>query len=186
MNDNVNILKTIQLNDVPWNRMSSFADDSSELPKLLEKLKNDIDSESVLDSLEKIEKIIEKDNKLCQSTPFALVFLIDYFGRMSLNPDLSITECEILDNLKDFFEIVVDDFMIAEEKFAASKLNDFSEMISEKYLSVQNNQKSVFSDEVVFSFYYYSYKIIVDMIERLKHYENFLPERIVTELSEII
>ena len=186
MNDNIKNLKTIQLKEVPWDRMNSFSENSSDLPKLIEILQKDISSQSALDALNKIEKMIEKDNKLCQSTPFALVFLIEYFGRLSINPDLSITECEILDNLKDFFEVVVDDFMIAEEKYDASKLNDFSEMISEKYLLVNKNQKIVFSDEVIFSFYYYSYKIIVDMIERLKHYENFLPERIVTELSEII
>ncbi len=183
MNDNVNILKNLQLNEIPWNRMRNFADDPSELPGLLENLQQNVNSESALDSLEKVEKIIEKGGRLCQSTPFALVFLIEYFGKLSLKPDLSVTECEILDNMKDFFEVVVDDFMIAEEKYDASKLNDFSEMISEKYLS---DKESIFSDEVIFSFYYYSYKIIVDMIERLKHYENFIPERIITELSEII
>lgn len=186
MNDNVNVLKNLQLNEVPWARMNSFAENSSDLPKLIEMLQKDIKSASALESLDKIEKIIEKDNQLCQATPFALVFLIDYFGKLSLKPDLSITECEILDNLKDFFEVIVEDFMIAEEKFDASKLNDFSEMISEKYLSSDNNRSMTFSDEVIFSFYYYSYKIIVDMIERLKHYENFLPERIVTELTEIV
>lgn len=183
MNDNACILRNIQLNDIPWGRMRCVSGSASELPELICRLQNDQRSDKIVDLLNKIEKMTEKNGELCQSTPFVLVFLIDFFGRLSLKPDLSIVECEILDNLKDFFEVIVDDFMIAEERYDASKVNDFSEMISEKILSC--NDKN-FSDEVVFSFYFYSYKLIVEMIERLTHYENFLPERIVTELSEII
>ncbi len=168
-------VKSLNINDIPWNRMVTAYGTAEKYPEYL----------SILDEMKDLDKIKQAWNSISdfehQSTmfapaPFALVFLKRIYEKAK---NMDTPEAEwIVEKFSKDFEYYLEICEYAENSEHAEHLPDFSDMLDEEYLLpeeylsegltednledyLEEYDENFMSDENYFySLYYYSKKVI--------------------------
>ncbi len=168
-------VKSLNINDIPWNRMVTAYGTAEKYPEYL----------SILDEMKDLDKIKQAWNSISdfehQSTmfapaPFALIFLKRIYEKAK-NTDTPEAEW-IVEKFSEDFEYYLEICEYAENSEHAEHLPDFSDMLDEEYLLpeeylseglteddledyLEEYDENFMSDENYFySLYYYSKKVI--------------------------
>lgn len=151
---------------------------------------------SVKDALSEIMNDIEHQGTLWHSTPFAMIFLV-----RSLEHAVGETEERqiadyMITTLLDFFVLIAEcyyDFCgEIEEGDAEDMLPFFSDMLKEEYLASENeDEDSVLSiyeenEDLFYSFWYYSYRVLLYARPLLEKLENTSYGEKAQELLEML
>ena len=190
-------MQNIKLEEVPWHRLSTAYGRAADFPKYYNIIWDMADLSSVEAALTEVLSDIEHQGTLWHSTPFAMIFLARIFEHAI--PEVSKNACAdfIIENLLDFFELIVDCFDEYDEMEHDEPLPEFSDMLQEAYLGSELYDEEEEEDDdfdrfeegdydVIYSFWYYSYQVLLLCKPMLKKLENTSFKEQAEELDEII
>lgn len=158
---------------IPWYRMFTAYGTAENYNELLVTLEQSNDVEEWKEAYNKISDF-EHQGTMFPPAPFTLVFLVRILEK-NLN---SVTKAEevIAEKLIDQFIYYADVCSDAEDTVHAQPLGDFSDMLDEKYLLPEEfsdddleeifDDPDAISDELFYSFYYYS-KMVLSQVPEL-------------------
>ena len=189
-------MQNLKLEEVPWHRLSTAYGRAADFPEYYNTIWDMADLESVETALTEILSDIEHQGTLGHSTPFAMIFLVRIFEHAI--PEISKNACAdyIIENLLDFFALIVDCFDEYDEMEHDEQLPEFSDMLQEDYLGSDLYDEDEEEDDfdrfeegdydVIYSFWYYSYQVLLLCKPMLKKLENTSFEEQAEELYESI
>ena len=171
MADNNNFIQTVKSDEIPWQRLTTAYGRASGFPKYLDVLSKMKDLEAINNAGEEIAINIEHQSTLWHSTPFALIFLGRIF-KQALDRRKQDNIADYLANeLLELFIEVAEAIKGAEGLEHADQLLYFSDLLKEEYLwseeydedadELRYESDEVFPDDLFYSFYYYSYQVLL-------------------------
>ena len=174
-------MQNLKLEEVPWHRLSTAYGRAADFPEYYNTIWDMADLASVKTALTEILSDIEHQGTLCHSTPFAMIFLARIFEHAI--PEISKNACAdfIIENLLDFFELIVNCFDEYDEMEHDEQLPEFSDMLQEDYLGSEIYGEDEEDDydrfeggdyDVIYSFWYYSCQVLFLCKPMLKKLEN--------------
>ncbi len=196
MDKNQAYVQNVSIEEIPWYRIGTAYGMASDFPKYFEEIWNMDSLASVKDALSEIMNDIEHQGTLWHSTPFAMIFLV-----RSLEHAVGETEERqiadyMITTLLDFFVLIAEcyyDFCgEIEEGEAEDMLPFFSDMLKEEYLASENeDEDSVLSiyeenEDLFYSFWYYSYRVLLYARPLLEKLENTSYGEKAQELLEML
>lgn len=195
MNKTLAYMQNLKLEEVPWHRLSTAYGRAARFPEYFTTLWDLADLASVKTALTEILSEIEHQGTLWHSTPFAMIFLARIFEHAI--PEISKNECAdfIIENLLDFFELIVNCFDEYDEMEHDEQLPEFADMLQEDYLGSDIYDEDEEDDfdrfeegdyDVIYSFWYYSYQVLLLCKPVLKKLENTSFQEQAEELDESI
>ena len=196
MDKNQAYVQNVTIEEVPWHRITTAYDMASDFPEFFNEIWAMDSLASVKDALSEIMNDIEHQGTLWHSTPFAMIFLV-----RSLEHAVGETEERqiadyMITTLLDFFVLIAEcyyDFCgEIEEGDAEDMLPFFSDMLKEEYLASENeDEDSVLSiyeenEDLFYSFWYYSYRVLLYARPLLEKLENTSYGEKAQELLEML
>ena len=196
MDKNQAYVQNVTIEEVPWHRITTAYDMASDFPEFFNEIWAMDSLASVKDALSEIMNDIEHQGTLWHSTPFAMIFLV-----RSLEHAVGETEERqiadyMITTLLDFFVLIAEcyyDFCgEIEEGEAEDMLPFFSDMLKEEYLASENeDEDSVLSiyeenEDLFYSFWYYSYRVLLYARPLLEKLENTSYGEKAQELLEML
>lgn len=196
MDKNQAYVQNVTIEEVPWHRITTAYDMASDFPEFFNEIWAMDSLASVEDALSEIMNDIEHQGTLWHSTPFAMIFLV-----RSLEHAVGETEERqiadyMITTLLDFFVLIAEcyyDFCgEIEEGDAEDMLPFFSDMLKEEYLASENeDEDSVLSiyeenEDLFYSFWYYSYRVLLYARPLLEKLENTSYGEKAQELLEML
>ena len=174
-------MQNLKLEEVPWHRLSTAYGRAADFPEYYNTIWNMADLASVKTALTEILSDIEHQETLWHSTPFAMIFLARIFEHAI--PEISKNACAdfIIENLLDFFEVIVNCFDEYDEMEHDEQLPEFSDLLQEDYLGSEIYDEDEEDDfdrfegsdyDVIYSFWYYSYQVLLLCKPMRKKLEN--------------
>ena len=171
MTDNNTFIQTVKLEEIPWHRLTTAYGRASGFPKYFDVLSKMKDLEAINNAGEEIAINIEHQSTLWHSTPFALIFLGRIF-KQALDRRKQDNIADYLANeLLELFIEVAEAIKGAEGLEHADQLPYFSDLLKEEYLwseeydedadELRYESDEVFPDDLFYSFYYYSHKVLL-------------------------
>lgn len=171
MADNNNFIQTVKSDEIPWHRLTTAYGRASGFPKYFDVLSKMKDLEAINNAGEEIAINIEHQSTLWHSTPFALIFLGRIF-KQALDRRKQDNIADYLANeLLELFIEVAEAIKGAEGLEHADQLPYFSDLLKEEYLwsekydeeadELRYESDEVFPDDLFYSFYYYSYQVLL-------------------------
>ena len=171
MADNNNFIQTVKSDEIPWQRLTTAYGRASGFPKYFDVLSKMKDLETINNAGEEIAINIEHQSTLWHSTPFALIFLGRIF-KQALDRRKQDNIADYLANeLLELFIEVAEAVKGAEGLEHADQLPYFSDLLKEEYLwseeydedadELRYESDEVFPDDLFYSFYYYSYQVLL-------------------------
>ena len=171
MADNNNFIQTVKSDEIPWQRLTTAYGRASGFPKYFDVLSKMKDLEAINNAGEEIAINIEHQSTLWHSTPFALIFLGRIF-KQALDRRKQDNIADYLANeLLELFIEVAEAIKGAEGLEHADQLPYFSDLLKEEYLwseeydededELRYESDEVFPDDLFYSFYYYSYQVLL-------------------------
>lgn len=168
MDQNEEFIRNVKIEDIPWKRITTAYGMAAELPGYLKTLQDM--SQGVRAAFREIITGIEHQSTLWHATPFALIFLVRIYHDAVKKKESNKTAAWLTEQLKEFFDLILeccrdlDDVEIKNEK----PLPLFSDMLKEEYLWPEDMDEEEederweegFSDELLVSFWYYSYEVV--------------------------
>ncbi|MDE5619287.1 MAG: hypothetical protein K2O29_07540 [Ruminococcus sp.] len=165
MNGIKEYIKSVNIKDIPWNRMATAYGTAKKYPEYL----------AVLDSMQNIKKMqkafdrisdFEHQSTMFPPAPFVLVFLVRILEKAK-NTDTPEAEW-LVSEMSKSFDYYLEVFEEADSMEHAEPLPNFSDMLDEEYLlegltedDLEEYDENFMSDENYFySLYYYSKKVI--------------------------
>lgn len=167
MEDIKGYVDSLNVDDIPWDRMVTAYGTAKKYPKYL----------AVLDSMQNIKKMqkafekisdFEHQSTMCPPAPFALIFLKRIYekAKNTNTPEAEWFINKINKHFGYFLEICAD----ADSMEHDEPLSNFSDMLDKKYLLPENFTKDDLDeffenpdsmpDDYFYSLYYYSKKVI--------------------------
>ena len=161
----------LSVHDIPWHRLVCTYGWAEDFPALLERV-SDGSPDEAAEALKTLSGEIEHQDTLWPCTPFALVFLVRLLKEICLRQDgqRMDTACGIVDILKNTAQVCRWAFGLEH----ADPLPCFADMLNEENLPPRGDRELPveegldFSDELFFSFYYYSFEILKSVEEIYK------------------
>lgn len=171
MADNNNFIQTVKSDEIPWQRLTTAYGRASGFPKYFDVLSKMKDLEAINNAGEEIAINIEHQSTLWHSTPFALIFLGRIF-KQALDRRKQDNIADYLANeLLELFIEIAEAIKGAEGLEHADQLPYFSDLLKEEYLwseeydedadELRYESDEVFPDDLFYSFYYYSYQVLL-------------------------
>ena len=171
MADNNNFIQTVKSDEIPWQRLTTAYGRASGFPKYFDVLSKMKDLEVINNAGEEIAINIEHQSTLWHSTPFALIFLGRIF-KQALDRRKQDNIADYLANeLLELFIEVAEAIKGADGLEHADQLPYFSDLLKEEYLwsekydedadELRYESDEVFPDDLFYSFYYYSYQVLL-------------------------
>ena len=164
-------IETVQVNDIPWHRLTTTYGRATDFPEALDVLWNMESIETVDVAGEALELNIEHQSTLWHATPFAMIFLLRIFKKAQEASAHNAVAQYLAEQLVELFTVIAEcirDGLMLEH---ADPLPNFEDMLNEEYLwSEEYNEDEdvlrfeeddVFPDDLFFSFYYYSLQILL-------------------------
>ncbi len=197
---NQKYIDNLKITEIPWARLGTPYGSGENFPKYFEILENiEVKTEKQIKwAIEQISSEMEHQDTLYPVTPFAMVFLMRIFREAVSKMQNNELFYSLADELLDIFLIIAESYDITKEMEHSKPLSHFSDMLKEEYLWPENCDEDEmdynFSEDLFYSFYYYSYQILLkerDFFERIKNLNlkgidnilEILPKK-ETELSE--
>ena len=171
MADNNNFIQTVKSDEIPWQRLTTAYGRATGFPKYFDVLSKMKDLEAINNAGEEIAINIEHQSTLWHSTPFALILLGRIF-KQALDRRKQDNIADYLANeLLELFIEVAEAIKGAEGLEHADQLPYFSDLLKEEYLwseeydedadELRYESDEVFPDDLFYSFYYYSYQVLL-------------------------
>ena len=164
-------IETVQVNDIPWHRLTTTYGRATDFPEALDVLWNMESIESVDAAGEVLELNIEHQSTLWHATPFAMIFLLRIFKKALEERTQNEVAQYLAEQLVELFTVIAEcirDGLMLEH---ADPLPNFEDMLNEEYLWSEEydededvlrfEEDDVFPDDLFFSFYYYSLQILL-------------------------
>ena len=183
-------IETVQVNDIPWHRLTTTYGRATDFPEALDVLWNMESIETVDAAGEALELNIEHQSTLWHATPFAMIFLLRIFKKAQEESTQNKVAQYLAEQLVDLFSVIAEcirDGLLLEH---ADPLPCFEDMLNEEYLwseeydededVLRYEEEDVFPDDLFFSFYYYSLQVL--LLGRLLLDKNNEQEAILLEL----
>ncbi len=175
----------LRIEDIPWCRLVSTYGRAEDFPALIGRVLRG-NSEEAMEALKILSGQIEHQNTLWPCTPFALTFLARKLKAICGQPedeqDIR-TACGIADALTHVAQVCEWAFNMEH----AGPLPEFADMLNQANLPPEDSQNLVdFSDELFFSFYFYSFKIIKEAAQLCGKPANDALRSAIAELNEIL
>lgn len=159
----------LKIKDIPWIRFATPYGRAEKFPEYFQSLNSD-NKEIIDKALQQIAWNVEHQDTLWPVTPVAMVFLARIFkDKIKEATDLSYY---IAERLLKIFILVADSCQYADEMEHTKPLSAFSDMLSEEALwpevpedyddevDMERYEEGPFSDELFYSFYYYSRMVL--------------------------
>jgi len=188
-------IETVQVNDIPWHRLTTTYGRATDFPEALDVLWNMESIETVDAAGEALELNIEHQSTLWHATPFAMIFLLRIFKKALEERTQNEVAHYLVEQLVDLFTVIAEcirDGLILEH---ADPLPKFEDMLNEEYLwseeydededILRYEEEEVFPDDLFFSFYYYSLQVLLlckPLLDKNNKYEVTLLE-LLTEIE---
>ena len=164
-------IETVQVNDIPWHRLTTTYGRATDFPEALDVLWNMERIETVDVAGEALALNIEHQSTLWHATPFAMIFLLRIFKKTKEErAHNEVAQC-LGEQLVELFTVIAEcirDGLMLEH---ADPLPNFEDMLNEEYLWSEEydededvlrfEEDDVFPDDLFFSFYYYSLQILL-------------------------
>lgn len=164
-------IETVQVNDIPWHRLTTTDGRATDFPEALDVLWNMESIETVDAAGEALELNIEHQSTLWHATPFAMIFLLRIFKKAQEASAHNAVAQYLAEQLVELFTVIAEcirDGLMLEH---ADPLPNFEDMLNEEYLWSEEydedkdvlrfEEDDVFPDDLFFSFYYYSLQILL-------------------------
>lgn len=171
MADNNNFIQTVKSDEIPWQRLTTAYGRASGFPKYFDVLSKMKDLEAINNAGEEIAINIEHQSTLWHSTPFALIFLGRIFKQALDRRKQDNIADYLVNELLELFIEVAEAIKGAEGLEHADQLPYFSDLLKEEYLwseeydedadELRYESDEVFPDDLFYSFYYYSYQVLL-------------------------
>ena len=183
-------IKTVQISDIPWHRLTTSYGRATDFPTELDVLWKMESIDAIDAASEEIALNIEHQSTLWHSTPFALIFLLRTFKKAVEEQRHNEVARYLAEALVELFIVIAEsirDGLVLEH---ADPLPNFVDMLDEEYLwsevydededMIRYEEDEVFPDDLFFSFYYYSLQVL--LLGRLLLDKNNEQEAILLEL----
>ena len=164
-------IETAQISDIPWHRLTTSYGRATDFPKELDVLWKMESIDTVDEAGKEIALNIEHQSTLWHSTPFALIFLLRTFKKAVEEQGHNEVARYLAEALVELFIVIAEsirDGLVLEH---ADPLPNFVDMLNEEYLwseeydededMIRYEEDEVFSDDLFFSFYYYSLQVLL-------------------------
>ena len=164
-------IETAQISDIPWHRLTTSYGRATDSPKELDVLWKMESIDTVDEASKEIALNIEHQSTLWHSTPFALIFLLRTFKKAVEEQRHNEVARYLAEALVELFIVIAEsirDGLVLEH---ADPLPNFVDMLNEEYLwseeydededMIRYEEDEVFSDDLFFSFYYYSLQVLL-------------------------
>ena len=164
-------IETVQVNDIPWHRLTTTYGRATDFPEALDVLWNMESIETVDAAGEALAMNIEHQSTLWHATPFAMIFLLRIFKKALEERTQNEVAHYLAEQLVDLFTVIAEcirDGLVLEH---ADSLPHFVDMLNEEYLwseeydededVLRYEEEDVFPDDLFFSFYYYSLEVLL-------------------------
>ena len=164
-------IETVQVNDIPWHRLTTTYGRATDFPAELDVLWNMESMDAVDAAGEALELNIEHQSTLWHATPFAMIFLLRIFKKAQEASAHNEVAQYLAEQLVDLFSVIAEcirDGLLLEH---ADPLPCFEDMLNEEYLwseeydededVLRYEEEDVFPDDLFFSFYYYSLQVLL-------------------------
>ena len=164
-------IETVQVNDIPWHRLTTTYGRATDFPAELDVLWNMESMDAVDAAGETLELNIEHQSTLWHATPFAMIFLLRIFKKAQEASAHNEVAQYLAEQLVELFTVIAEcirDGLMLEH---ADPLPNFEDMLNEEYLWSEEydededvlrfEEDDVFPDDLFFSFYYYSLQILL-------------------------
>ena len=164
-------IETVQVNDIPWHRLTTTYGRATDFPAELDVLWNMESMDAVDSAGEALELNIEHQSTLWHATPFAMIFLLRIFKKAQEASAHNAVAQYLAEQLVELFTVIAEcirDGLMLEH---ADPLPNFEDMLNEEYLWSEEydededvlrfEEDDVFPDDLFFSFYYYSLQILL-------------------------
>ncbi len=168
MDQNEEFIRTLKIEDVPWNRLTTAYGMATELPEYLKTVQAMSNRGSVKEALGEILDNIEHQSSLWHSTPFALIFLVRIYHDAEKQKESNKTAAWLLEELEDFFVLLIGYHDDLDDFESEEPLPLFSDMLNEEYLWPEDLDEEEqdewwdkgYADELHTSICYYSYELL--------------------------
>ena len=188
-------IETVKVSDIPWHRLTTSYGRATDFPAHL-KVLWDMDNIDAVDAAgEELALNIEHQSTLWHATPFALIFLLRIFKKAVEEQGHNEVARYLVEELAELFLIIAEcirDGLMLEH---ADPLPNFEDMLNEEYLwseeydededILRYEEEDVFPDDLFFSFYYYSLRVLLlckPLLDKNKEREAALLE-LLTEIE---
>ena len=164
-------IETVKVSDIPWHRLTTTYGRATDFPAHLEVLWDMKDVDAIDAAGEELAQNIEHQSTLWHATPFAMVFLLRIFKKALEERTQNEVAHYLVEQLVDLFTVIAEcirDGLMLEH---ADPLPNFEDMLNEEYLwseeydededVLRYEEEEVFSDDLFFSFYYYSLQVLL-------------------------
>ena len=164
-------IETVQVNDIPWHRLTTTYGRATDFPAELDVLWNMESMDAVDAAGEALELNIEHQSTLWHATPFAMIFSLRIFKKAQEASAHNAVAQYLAEQLVELFTVIAEcirDGLMLEH---ADPLPNFEDMLNEEYLWSEEydedkdvlrfEEDDVFPDDLFFSFYYYSLQILL-------------------------
>ena len=163
-------MESLEIGDVPWNRLPTIYGRATYFPKYFETLSKMENLDDIMRDGEEIAINIEHQSTLLHATPFAMVFLLRIFRKAYEQRETDEIARILFDELLELFMYIAESISDAFKCDHADELPRFADMLKEEYLWPEEYdeeedelryEKNPFPDDLFYSFYYYSYIVLL-------------------------
>ena len=164
-------IENVKVSDIPWHRLTTSYGRGTDFPNQFDVLWKMDSIEAVDATGEDIALNIEHQSTLWHATPFAMIFLLRIFKKAQEESAHNEVAQYLAEQLVELFTVIAEcirDGLMLEH---ADPLPNFEDMLNEEYLWSEEydededilrfEEDDVFSDDLFFSFYYYSLQILL-------------------------
>lgn len=181
---NQNYINHLKITEIPWSRLATPYGSAEKFPTYFEIIENIADQtkEKIDWAIEEIASEIEHQSTLWPVTPFAMVFLMRILKKAVYKMQENKEFYYLADELLHIFDIVAEGWDMAQEFEHDQPLSDFSDMLKEEYLWPEGCDEDEmdydFPNHLFYSFYYYSYQILLQERDFFESLKEFFPKKI--------
>ncbi len=176
MDHNQEYIRNLTIKDVPWHRLDTAYARATHFPAAFQILNAMEDRDAVSSAIWEIRSI-EHQSTLFYAAPFAMIFLTRIFQKAVEQYDKNEIANYLVSKLLACFHDIAFACKYAENYTHEKPLANFSDMLDEKYLCPVLSDEQLrdpyfeeayeYPDVLFYSFYFYSYKILLEVKESI-------------------
>ena len=176
MDHNQEYIRNLTIEDVPWHRLDTAYARATHFPAAFQILNAMEDKDAVSSAIWEIRSI-EHQSTLFYAAPFAMIFLTRIFQKAVEQYDKNEIANYLVSKLLACFHDIAFACKYAENYTHEKPLANFSDMLDEKYLCPVLSDEQLrdpyfeeayeYPDVLFYSFYFYSYKILLEVKESI-------------------
>ena len=194
MDKNKDYIKNVNIQDIPWHKMVTTYGRATDFPRYFDDIKSFKDEESVRLALKEIIYNTEHQSTVWHSTPFAMVFLVRIFNHISKTKDEKFNF--VIEGLIELFNDIVIAYIDGSFLEHEQQLDLFEDMLKEDYLwseiydeeedEIRWEEEDVFPDDLFYSFYYYSYMVLLENKFEFESLKNSIFKEKIEKLLDLL